>query len=104
MAQKFYTDINMVNNKITNLPNAVDPQDPVTLSQMQSIGTSDKSYTHNQLTSSATWTINHNLSKYPSVSIVDSAGSLVFGEVGYTDNNNITVTFGSAFGGNAYLN
>lgn len=104
MAQKFYTDINMVNNRITNLPNAENPQEPVTLSQVQSLGVSDKTYIHHQLTPSMTWSINHGLSKFPSVSVVDSARTLVVGEINYVDNNNITVTFGASFSGNAYLN
>lgn len=64
----------------------------------------DKSYTYNQLTPSATWNITHNLAKHPSVSVVDSSGNIVFGEVEYIDINNVTVTFSAPFSGIAYLN
>ena len=50
------------------------------------------------------WEIQHNLNKYPSVSIVDSAGSIVIGDVLYVDENFITITFSGGFSGKAYLN
>ena len=64
----------------------------------------DKHYVHNQQSASATWSINHNLNKYPSVSVVDSAGTYVVGDVAYIDANNLTVSFQSAFSGKAYMN
>lgn len=53
---------------------------------------------------SATWTINHGLNCYPSVTIVDSTGREVIGAVEYIDADNLTVTFSAAFSGTAYLN
>lgn len=64
----------------------------------------DKNYRHVQGVSSATWNIAHNLDKFPSVTIKDSAGSIVIGEIQYNDTNNITLTFSGAFSGEAYLN
>ena len=64
----------------------------------------DKNFTYIQSTSAAVWTITHNLGKRPSASVVDSAGSNVVGEVNYTSNNELTITFSSAFKGTAYLN
>jgi hypothetical protein len=61
-------------------------------------------YLHNQSTPSNIWNIEHNLDKYPSVTVVDSGGSVVEGEVDYIDRNNITLTFSGAFSGRAYLN
>ena len=61
-------------------------------------------YEHDQGLSSAIWTINHNLGKKPSVSVVDTANSIVFGEVTHTDSNQLVVVFNSAFSGYAYLN
>lgn len=62
-----------------------------------------KTYVHVQDTAVTTWTINHNLGYYPSVTVVDSAGSEVVGDVTYPDANTVTATFGGAFGGRAYL-
>lgn len=64
----------------------------------------DKHYTFNQTVSTNTWSITHNLGKYPSVSVVDSADRVVIGQVDYIDNNSLTITFKSAFKGKAYLN
>jgi hypothetical protein len=61
-------------------------------------------YIHNQAAASSDWTINHNLEKYPSVTVVDSAGSAVMGETLYIDANKIRIIFSAPFSGRAYLN
>ena len=61
-------------------------------------------YIHDQDAPSAEWTINHNLNTYPSVTIVDSAGTCVFGAVRYANANTIICSFSGAFSGKAYLN
>lgn len=63
-----------------------------------------KTYMFEQAIPSATWEIQHNLNKYPSVSIVDSAGSVVMGDVLYVDKNKVVLTFTGQFNGKAYLN
>jgi hypothetical protein len=64
----------------------------------------DANYVHSQGAPSATWTINHNLGKHPSVTVVDSGDNVVIGEVMYIDANNLTLNFSAPFGGKAYLN
>jgi hypothetical protein len=59
-------------------------------------------HVHYQNEASATWVIEHNFEDYPSVRVVDSAGSLVEGAVRYVDENTVEVTFASPFGGVAY--
>ena len=61
-------------------------------------------YTHNQAVASATWNVAHNMGKYPSVSIVDSSGDEVEGDVNYVSLNQLTISFTAAFSGKAYLN
>ena len=63
----------------------------------------DLAYAHTQGTSSATWTINHNLDFYPNVTVVDSAGTIVEGEISYTSRNQVVLTFSASFSGKAYL-
>lgn len=65
---------------------------------------SDKNYIHNQSIPSSIWSINHNLNKFPSITIVDSGGTEVEGDVDHVDQNNITVTFSASFSGKAYIN
>lgn len=60
-------------------------------------------YVHSQPTSSPVWTISHSLGGRPSVTIVDSAGTVVIGEIQYDSDTQITVTFTAAFSGFAYL-
>ena len=53
---------------------------------------------------SAVWAIQHDLDKYPSVTVVSDSNSVMYGAVKYIDKNNITITFSAAFSGSAYLN
>jgi hypothetical protein len=66
--------------------------------------TGDLNFTFTQGTPATTWTITHNLGKFPSVSVVDTADTQVYGDVEYIDDNSLRVTFSAAFGGKAYLN
>jgi len=61
-------------------------------------------FTFNQVVASTIWVINHNLGKFPSITVIDTAGTVVTGEYTYTDNNNVTLTFSAGFAGKAYLN
>lgn len=64
----------------------------------------DLAYTHNQIVPSATWVIDHPLAKFPSVGVIDSAGTVVEGDVFYESINRVIVNFDAPFGGKAYLN
>lgn len=65
---------------------------------------SDKNYIHTQNTPLKEWMITHNLGKYPAVSVIDSAGTEVEGEVQYIDLNNVRLIFSAEFSGKATLN
>ena len=69
-------------------------------------GSGDKNFTSPSInfTTGQAKLINHNLNKHPSVTVVDSGQNVVYGEVQYTDTNNLTVSFNATFSGNAYLN
>lgn len=58
---------------------------------------------HTQNTPATTWTITHTLGGRPSITIVDTAGTVVIGEVLYNSDSQITVSFSAAFSGFAYL-
>lgn len=64
----------------------------------------DKTYVHYQNVQSDTWEIQHNLDKYPSVTVVDSANNIVIGDIRYIDANNVVVIFTVAFSGKAFCN
>lgn len=44
------------------------------------------------------------LGKKPPVTVVDSGDNVVYGNIQYIDDNNLTVTFATSFGGKAYIN
>ena len=64
----------------------------------------DKHFEHRQLTPSAVWEVEHNLVKFPAVSIVDSGGTAVVGDIEYINENKVKLLFQSAFSGKAYFN
>lgn len=67
-------------------------------------GDGDKTFVFTQASAESVWEIQHNLGKYPSVTTVDSADTVVVGGVEYIDLNNLTITFSAALSGRAYLN
>jgi hypothetical protein len=66
--------------------------------------TGDKNFVFNQSVPSTVWSITHNLNKFPSVSVVDTANTQVFTIADYIDKNTLILTFSAAFAGKAYLN
>lgn len=71
---------------------------PVVVAQPQQLG-----HVHYQGTPSATWTIAHGLDFFPNVTVIDSGGTVVEGEISYTNQSTVVLTFRSAFSGTAYL-
>ncbi len=64
----------------------------------------ENSYTESVTQNSSVWNLEHNLNRFPVVQVVDTAGSVVIGDIQYVDQNNITITFSAPFQGTAYLN
>jgi hypothetical protein len=69
-----------------------------------STSASDKTFIFVQGVPALVWTVQHNLAKFPSVSVVDTANTGVISQVDYIDNNNLTITNTAQFAGKAYLN
>lgn len=61
-------------------------------------------FIYEQGVASDNWYIVHNMNKYPSVTVVDSAGNEIICSVQYIDLNTCICTFKAAFKGTAYLN
>lgn len=61
-------------------------------------------YVHEQGVASAVWTVQHNLNKYPSVTVVDSSENVIIADVEYVDVNTVKITMNGASKGRAYLN
>lgn len=67
-------------------------------------GSGDITYIHTHLTAEKVWDIRHNLNKYPSATVVDSAGNVVIGDCEYISKDRLVLRFSGAFSGHAYLN
>lgn len=75
----------------------------VTVSRF-AVGSGDAHYTHTQNTASDQWDVTHSLNKHPAVSVVDSNGYEVIGEVHYMSANRVILEFVQPFSGKAYFN
>jgi hypothetical protein len=64
----------------------------------------DKNFVFTQAVASTLWTINHNLGKKPSVTILDNLGREIGTAITHIDNNNLTSESNSAISGTAHLN
>lgn len=62
------------------------------------------SFTYNQTSPSSSWTIHHNLNRFVSVTVIDSANTEIEGEVVYIDENTVQANFSVPFSGTAYCN
>lgn len=63
----------------------------------------DKTFSHN-FTVASTVTVSHNLEKFPSVTVTDSAGQEVVGDVVHLDSNSLMVYFTAPFSGKIICN
>lgn len=75
----------------------------INLGNVSSGGLGSLRHTHDQGVANTTWTITHALPYYPNVTVVDSAGTKVEGDIQYVNSTTIQLTFSGAFSGKAYL-
>lgn len=101
-------------NQLMMAQATVVPRDPLINEMLQIIadfeasgggsGTGATTFTWNQTIPLTVWTIPHNMSRYPSVTVVDTSGNRVEPDVTYQSNDIVQVVHGAAFAGKAYLN
>ena len=83
---------------------SVQEDDDYFVSLLQFEDNADKNFVFNQSVASSTWTVQHNLNKFPSCTMVLSTGQQGYGDVTFIDENNLTITFAGAESGKAYIN
>jgi len=67
--------------------------------------TGDKTFVFTQGVASNFWTVQHDLNKFPSVEVVDTAETSILGfQIVYITPNQLTLSFLTPFAGKAYLN
>lgn len=67
-------------------------------------GASGSHFTFVQSTPDTEWIVDHSLETFPSVTVVNSSGETVEGDVTYESNSRVVVRFSAAFSGTIYLN
>lgn len=87
-----YPTVDAVNTKIQELEESIDDV------------SGDKNFIYHQNFPSSTWEIIHNLNKEPSVTIKDSADTVVEGQIIINDGVKVLITFNAPFTGTAILN
>lgn len=92
-----------INNESTSIVVVSKPTTSISLKGITG-GGGDAFFEHTQATPESVWEITHNLNKKPTVTVVDSADTMVMGEVEYLNNNTVRLTFAGAFSGKAYFN
>jgi hypothetical protein len=63
----------------------------------------NRRHIHSQGTPLSVWSITHDLGGKPSVMVVDSADTVVVGDIEYVSDTEIQISFSGAFSGSAYL-
>lgn len=93
-------------NIYQDTPNQVvvdqDAENRIIVSSVSGSGNTRR-HVHEQATPASTWTITHTLGGKPSVTVVDSANTVVIGEVTYIGNTQVELSFTTPFSGFAYL-
>jgi len=91
---KISVDLLLSNGTITDGDSAV---------MSANIGSVDRHY-KTAIMDGNIWQIEHNLGKFPSITVVDTANNVIYADVNYNDLNNVTITFTSSVTGYAYFN
>lgn len=70
---------------------------------MAGAGIGPQTFVYDQTAPAAVWTINHGMSQFPSVLLVDGSGQEMIAEIHYPDNQTTVVIHGQPYAGTAYL-
>jgi len=105
---RFRNDV-YVDAKILDSSGSAGSSNDILTSTGTTVVWTNRTFTYTKTNAANTWVITHNLNSYPSVTVVDTGGSVVRGEVVYNSINQLTITFFSnssavAVDGKAYLN
>ena len=87
--------VNITVEEVNNL----DPQ----VALVRDLSTDLFAYHHKQNASTSVWEIKHGLGFHPNVTVMDSGGSTVEGEMEHLSKNELRVIFSAPISGDAYL-
>lgn len=80
------------------------PTGVCTILDLEEIIADKGTYTQCFEQASSVWTVTHGLGEYPSVTVVDSANTVVVGNVDYISSQQLRITFNASFSGCVFLN
>jgi hypothetical protein len=92
-----------VNQEDQNLVTVQTTVNNVTVTTGSIASGTTRRHIHAQGSVSSTWTITHTLGGNPSVMVVDSSNTVVYGEIQYLSSTQVRIIFSAAFSGFAYL-
>jgi len=84
--------LDVVNKTVGGLSVVSQPTSNVSVAGIIS-GKGDSHFVYTQSTPESVWEVTHNLGKKPSVTVVDSADTVVIGEVEYLSTSTVRLTF-----------
>lgn len=64
----------------------------------------DKNYVHEHNIAEKIWHVTHNLNKYPTAIVIDSAGNEIICDIEYVDTNTCIISMNAPFKGKAIFN
>ena len=76
----------------------------VELGELTAYINSANTFTFTQGSPATVWNVQHDLEKFPSVSVINNNNIVIYGQIDYINNNKLTITFSAALTGKAYLN
>jgi len=88
----------------THTEDDISDLDKYTTQEINNMFLQHNTFLFSQSTPQSVWSITHTLNKYPSVTVIDSAGTQVEGTVTFIDTNTLIISFNAAFSGTATLN
>jgi len=102
---RVYSEVNPVYITYESYGDQVEAEDINNLQQViNEVSAKVGTFIFTQIAPAATWPISHMLGKRPSVTVVDSGGTVVVGDVAYVSDDDIVVRFQAPFAGTAYIN
>ncbi|MFV8339134.1 hypothetical protein ACNQGL_07670 [Flavobacterium sp. LB3P21] len=87
-----------------NLSELIEILTPLLFSKQELNNNGDANYVYTQNIPASVWTVVHTLNKKPSVTVTDSAGTIVEGQIEYISTSQLKITFTAAFSGTVILN
>jgi len=76
----------------------------VELGELTTYINSSNTFTFTQGSPATVWNVQHDLEKFPSVSVINNNNIVIYGQIDYINNKKLTITFSAALTGKAYLN